>query len=271
MKLAVSNIGWTAEEDATVAPLLRDAGAVAIEVAPGRVFETPAVATPEEARSFAANWADQGLPVASMQALLFGQVDLRMFGDAETQAAHEAYLAHIIALAGALGCGPLVYGSPRNRARGEMGFAQARDAAIPGLRRIGDIAEAHGCVFCLEANATGYGCDFMTTLAEAGEVARATDHVAVAQVVDTGNMLMEGEAPDAVDAVVDQTAHLHLSAPQLGPVHEQAAYVEEVITRLRGHGYDGSVTLEMRPGSGDAPLEDLLRATGLISDMIARG
>ena len=77
--------------------------------------------------------------------------------------------------------------------------------------------------------------------------------------------------PDAVDAVVDQTAHLHLSAPQLGPVHAEAAYVQEVIARLRGHGYDGSVTLEMRPGSGDAPLDDLLRAADLISGLIARG
>ena len=42
--------------------------------------------------------------------------------------------------------------------------------ALPVLRKIGALAEASGTIFCLEANATGYGCDFMTVLAEAGRV-----------------------------------------------------------------------------------------------------
>lgn len=268
MKLAVSNIGWTAAEDATIAPLLLEAGAEAIEVAPGRIFDDPALATVVDAQAVSKLWSARGLPIVSMQALLFGQTELRLFGDEATQAAHETYLSHIIKLAGPLGCGPLVYGSPKNRTKGDMSFTQAKVAVRPALRRIGDIAQANGTTFCLEANATGYGCDFMTKLSEAGAVAQAADHSAIAMVADTGNMLMEHEDPSELTKLTDQIQHLHISAPQLGPVLEHSAYVSEVFKTMSGLGYDGSVTLEMRPGDGTKPLENLLRATSFLRNLI---
>lgn len=270
MRLAVSNIGWTDAEDAEIAPRLRDAGVEAIEVAPGRVFADPPAAREDDARAVAQHWARQGLPVVSMQALLFGRPELRLLGDAGAQEEHEAYLAHVIGLAGALGCGPLVYGSPKNRLKGEMDDAAARDAAVPALRRLGDIAVAAGCTFCLEANARAYGCDFMTRLADAADIAAAVAHPGVAVVADTGNMMMEEEPPEAVDAVASRVAHLHVSAPNLGPVHPHAAYVGSVIDRLAARGYDGTVTIEMRPGEGPAPLENLLRGLSMVRDMLER-
>lgn len=267
MRLAVSNIGWTEAEDATIAPQLRGAGAEAIEVAPGRVFDTPATATPEEARDVSAHWTAQGLPVVSMQALLFGQGDLRLLGDAADATAMTGYLEHIIGLAGALGCGPLVFGSPRNRLKGDMDFAAARDRAVPVLRRIGAIAAGQGTTFCLEANATGYGCDFMTRLGEAADVVRAVDHPAVALVADTGNMLMEGETAPALEAVMDLVAHVHVSAPQLGPVTDHAPFLREVFAVLRAAGYDRGVTLEMRSGDTAA----LLQGAGMLRRLIDAG
>ena len=271
MRLAVSNIGWTEAEDATILPRLRDAGVDAIEVAPGRVFPSVPSATVAEAEAIGSQYREAGLPVVSMQALLFGRPELSLFGTAAEVQPLLDHLSHVVKLAGALGCGPLVFGSPRNRLKGARSFAAARDEALPVLRRIGAMAEASGTVFCLEANASDYGCDFMTRLAEAGDMAAVAGHPGVAQVADTGNMMMMGEEPDAIRAVAPHIRHVHVSAPQLGPVAAQAAFVERVIPVLRDVGYDSVVTVEMRPGEGDDPTAELFRAVSLLRGLIDRG
>ena len=73
MRLAVSNIGWTEAEDATILPRLRDAGADAVEVAPGRIFADVSGATVAQAEAVGADYRTAGLPIVSMQALLFGR------------------------------------------------------------------------------------------------------------------------------------------------------------------------------------------------------
>lgn len=271
MRLAVSNIGWTEAEDATILPRLRDAGVEAIEVAPGRIFADVPGATAAEAKAIGARYRDAGLPIVSMQALLFGRPELTLFGTAEEVQPLLDHLSHVIKLAGALGCGPLVFGSPRNRLKGERSFAAARDEAVPVLRRIGAMAEASGTVFCLEANAADYGCDFMTRLAEAGDVAAAAGHPGVGQVADTGNMIMMGEEPEAIRPVAPHVRHVHVSAPQLGPVADVVAFVERVMPVLRDVGYDSVVTVEMRPGDGDDPTSELFRAVDLLRGLIDRG
>ena len=258
MRLAVSNIGWSADQDATIAPVLRAAGAQAIEVAPSRLFADIAATTTAQARGIAAAQAGTGLPIISMQALLFGQADLLLFGRDPAAQDLQAYLNHVLQLAGSLGCGPLVFGSPRNRARGDLPFREAADRAIPIFRAIGAIAVETGTVFCLEANARGYGCDFMTTLADAAGVAARVNHPGVAIVADTGNMIMEAETPDAVIAVIDHVRHVHVSAPHLGPVTEHAEYIKQVLTHIIRSGYEGDVTLEMRPPDQDDPVAALL-------------
>lgn len=268
MKLAVSNIGWTAAQDAIAPEVLSAAGATAIEVAPGRVFPALDSATTADAARFAAGWRAAGLPVVSMQALLFGRPELEVFGDPGPLLAH---LEHVIALAAALGCGPLVFGSPKNRLKGARSLDEAAAAARPVFRAIGDICQRAGTVFCLEANATGYGCDFMTELAEADAVASAVDHPHVAMVADTGNMMMAGEAPEALLPVLHRVAHVHASAPQLASILPHEAYIADVIGILRDKGYAGTLTLEMRAAEDDDALDGLARAAEMLARLIGVG
>ncbi len=236
-----------------IVPALRAAGATAIEVAPGRVFPYLATATLAEARAFARDWSGRGLPPLSMQALLFGRPDLHLLQGADEAARLVDYLGHVIGLAGALGCGPLVFGSPRNRLRGDLDFAAACERAVPVFRALGDLCAKAATTLCLEANAKDYGCDFMTTLAEAAAVVRAVDHPRVGLVVDTGNMIMEGEEAEAVLPVLDLVRHVHVSAPRLGDPAAHMPLIRDVMARLRAGGYAGQVTLEMLPPADGSP------------------
>ena len=271
MKLLVSNIGWHACEDETILPLLKDAGAEGVEVAPGRLFEVPAQATKAQAQTIRTRFDEAGLPIGSMQALLFGQPDLHLFGGDQSARDLVAYLARIIAIAGDLGCGPLVFGSPRNRLRGALSFDEAIAQARPYLRELGQLAADAGCCFCVEANARDYGCDFMNRLAEAHDVALAVDHPGVRVVADTGNMIMEEEPAQAVSRLGPCLAHLHVSAPQLGPVRDHMGYIGQAVSAVRSAGYDGNVTLEMRAPDGRHAVDELLDNLAALRAVIDKG
>ena len=247
MRLAISNIAWRQPTDNAIAPCLIAAGAEALEVAPARIHSNPADVSAAQAASIRALWEGRNLPIVSMQALLFGAPELVLFGSDSAREAMVERLAATITLAGQLGCGPLVFGSPLNRLKGERAFDEALAESVPVFRRIGTYAAAAGCIFCIEANATGYGCDFMTKLVEAASLVENVSVSSVGLVVDTGNMEMAGDDIDDLKRVIPLVRHLHISRARLAPVDETAELARRVLRTLKGEGYDGIVTIEMRP------------------------
>ena len=259
VRLAVSNIAWSAAEDATIATRLVAAGADALEAAPGRLHPDPADVAEDEARDLRDLWQTRGLPIVSMQALLFGRPDLLLLGNPDEQEGLISHLSAIMSFAGRLGAGPLVFGSPQNRKKGALSFDEACKNARPVFRRLGDAAQSNGTVLCIEANAVDYGCDFITTLDQAARMVTETDHPSVGLIVDTGNMAMAGELAQDALRHVHLVRHLHLSRAQLGPLDVGDDFPRRVMDGLRQAGYDGTATIEMRPVEDD-PLGALERA-----------
>lgn len=266
MILAASNIAWTSDEDELAVDVLRKAGITAIEVAPARIYSDPASATRNDSEVIRAAWQAHELPIVSMQALLYGKPELTIFGDTTDRRAFIEYIAKIVSLAGALGAGPLVFGSPKNRLKGGMSFNQARETAIPLFREVGDLCAKAGTCFCIEANAEEYGCDFMTTINEVADIVVAVDHPNVSIVADTGNMLMAGDTPDDLESVIESVSHIHFSAPQLAPITSEENFIRSVAKKLPQCGYDGVVTLEMR--SVDDNLASLAESSALLARIV---
>ena len=244
--LAASNIAWAKEHDTQIRETLRETGISAIEAAPSRLFSDIPSASKDEAKELREFWEQQELPIVSMQALLFGRPELKVFGDTADTAALIDYLSHVIKLAGALGAQPLVFGSPQNRLKGHLSFEQAKARVTPLLRQLGDLCADANTVFCIEANAVQYGCDFITTLEEAADVVNSVNHPHVSLVADTGNMLLAGDTTDQLELVMEYVAHVHISAPQLAPISSQEKFIRAVVSYLKQSSYKRVVTLEMR-------------------------
>ena len=111
----------------------------------------------------------------------------------------------------------------------------------------------------------------MNRLAEAHDVALAVDHSGVRVVADTGNMIMEEEPAQAVSGLGPCLAHLHVSAPQLGPVRDHLGYIGKVVSAARSAGYDGNVTLEMRAPDGPHAVDELLDNLAALRAVIDKG
>jgi D-psicose/D-tagatose/L-ribulose 3-epimerase len=258
--LIVSSIAWEPGENAEVAELLRSEGCAGVELAPTKWRDRPVEASAVDIAEHRTWWQDRGLPVMAFQSLLFGKQELQLFTDAATRRDLLDYLRRIIDLAERFGASTLVFGSPKNRVRGAMSMAEAMEIAVPFFRAVGDHAQSHGTLFCIEPNPPAYGCDFVTTTAEAVELCRITDHAAFRVHGDTGGMTLNGEDPGvAVTMAAPYLAHFHLSEPNLAELGTGGADLVATADALGVIGYEGWLSIEMRSG-GTENLERVRRA-----------
>jgi D-psicose/D-tagatose/L-ribulose 3-epimerase len=246
VKLAVSNIAWEPSQDDAVAELLHREGVRGVEIAPTKWRDRPLEVSSADIAAYRRRWEDRGLPIVSLQALLFGRPDLQLFGEARRRAEMLAYLRGIMRLAAGLGAHALVFGSPKNRLRGSMPLPTALDIATKFFRAAGEHAREQGVALCIEANPPAYGCDFITTTAEAVELCRLINHPAIRVNADLGGMTMTNEDVGAsLDAAKSFIGHFHASEPNLVTLGETADHEAAGATLAEMH-YTGWVSIEMR-------------------------
>lgn len=246
MDIAISNIAWEVDEDEAVAALLAANAVKVIDVAPGKYFPDPELATAAQIHRVRSWWQDRGIRLHGMQALLFGTSGLNMFGAEDVQAAMLRRLAAVCRVAGELGVGPLVFGSPRNRDRSGLDDAATRSTALSFFRRLGDIAATHGVTICLEPNPRQYHCNFMTTSDETAAVVREVAHAAVRMQLDTGALTINGEDPDlVVRRHAELFGHIHASEPDLVPLGDGGTDHRRMAALLSEEPGSRVVTIEM--------------------------
>lgn len=258
MKLAMSNIAWSADERMGAYAILAEAGITGLEIAPGIFFHAaadPFVPDEASAQAALAEAADAGLSLVSMQSLLFGVTGAALFEGADARAAFERGMHRAITLAGRFGIPNCVFGSPGQRRVPEgmvMEAALAEGAAV--FRRLGDAAAAAGTRITIEANPAAYGTNFLTNLDDAEAFVAAVDHPAIAVILDLGAMHMNGDfasVPARLPALAPRLNHVHVSEPQLAPAPADAAALAPVLRGLRAAGYAKAVSIEMkRPARG---------------------
>ena len=268
MKIALSNIAWDRAEDADVARLMQQHGVTGLDVAPGKLFVDPLHAADADITAYVDFWKPYGVQIVGMQSMLYGHLELKLFESAEARQQMAEYLRAIIALAGKLGVGPMVFGSPKNRQRGDMDPQTAFDIAATFFHEMAEVAQAHDTVLCLEPNPPHYNCDFLTTTAEALPLVQAVNHPGLRLHLDTAIMTMNGEdIAGALRSARDWLAHFHISEPQLGAVQAGGAVDHaHVAAQLRAIGYEGWVSIEMRGGWTQPDADSVAAALAFVTE-----
>ncbi len=226
--------------------ILRQHGVSGIEIAPTKIWPRPLKASPADVVRYRQWWEARGLSIVAMQALLFGRPDLALFAAPEKREAAAEYLEGIIALAGRLGAYALVFGSPANRKRAALDPGAAWETAIPFFRRLGEAALVHGVCLCVEPNPPEYGCDWITSAAEAVELVDAVGVDGFGVHLDTAAMHLVSDPPACIAAAGRRLCHFHVSTPFLHgvPGEEGVAYAAYA-RALQEQRYPGWVSIEM--------------------------
>lgn len=261
MRLAISNIAWDIAEDVLVAELLRKFSVDAIDVAPGKYFPDPVSTKDKDIVNVRRWWADHGIEITGMQALLFGTTGLNVFGDSKSQQAMLEHLQAVCRIGASLGATRLVFGSPKNRDRTGLTDAQALEQAIIFFRQLGNIAQEHGVTVCLEPNPIQYGANFMNNSNETARVVAAVSHGAIRMQFDTGALTINKESPeDVLESNAGLIGHVHASEPDLVPLGDGRTDHRLMSKMLHQHLPDQIVSIEMVATKEETHLHSIERA-----------
>ena len=251
MKLAISNISWSSEENETVISLLKTYGITGIEIAPTLLFEKPTQQTDRAIKKVRHFWECHGIKIIAMQSLLFGQPGLNLFGEISKRKEMLEYLKRIVELAGKIGAQKLVFGSPKNRKIGDLSKEDALDIAADFFSDIAEVAMQNDACICIEPNAPDYGCDFVTNVEQAIELIELVNHNGFGLHIDAGVMALNGEPyGDTLEVALPHIRHFHISEPFLNKITDDKTNHKELGQQLKRLNYQDWVSIEMRNGQG---------------------
>ncbi len=246
MRLAISNIAWDPSEDEIIAALLQRYNIDAIDIAPGKYFPVPTQAKDSEITQIKNKWLKEGVEITGMQALLFGTTGLNVFGGSDSQNAMLQHLDAVCHIASGLEAKRLVFGSPKNRDRTGLNDQKTMDIAVPFFQKLGNIAQNHGVIICLEPNPTCYGANFMTTSPETAEIVKQIAHPSIKMQLDTGALCINNENPvEILEQYSTLIGHIHASEPNLLPLGDGTTDHTEVVKALKHYLPHYLVSIEM--------------------------
>lgn len=261
MRLAISNIAWDIPEDEKVADMLHRYSIDAIDVAPVKYFSDPTRTSAQDIERVRVWWAERGIEITGMQALLFGTVGFNVFSFPDVRKKMLEHLAAICRIGAGLKATRLVFGSPRNRDRSGLTDDEAMDIALPFFRSLGDIAESYGVMICLEPNPPSYGANFMTTTAETARVVELVGHSAIKMQFDTGSLTINGESAAVLLAnYAPLVGHVHASEPDLIPFGDSRTNHNKVCAGLNHYLPNHLVTIEMLATKNEPHIVSIERA-----------
>lgn len=242
-RISISNIAWPHSDDDEALTLVRDLGFQGIEVAPGKVIS--GVDAVKEMLLYRDRVGSVfSLNIVAFQSIIFDVDDVALFGTCHQRKRLSDHLTKIAQLAGAAGAGACVFGAPNVRVRGRMDEASAFDMATTFFHDIAAKFEDEGVVLTIEANAVHYGCDFITRTDEAKRLVEAVNRAGVRLQIDTGTLILNGEAAHTIERVASMAAHFHASEPDLQPIGSKVH--SEFGGALLRSGYGEWRSVEMR-------------------------
>jgi len=242
MKLSISNIAWSKENDDKVYEFMRELGYSGLEIAPTRIFEEQPYQKLGEASKFRTNLKENiGLSISSMQSLWYGRKE-EIFGSIQERKVLLAYTKQAIDFARELECGNLVFGCPKNR---NTHSKEDFEIGIEFFSELADYAVSKDTVIGFEANPVIYGTNYMNDTLSVIELIEAVNSPGLMLNLDLGTMIYNKEDAGILCGKADLINHVHISEPNLKAIEKRNLH-REVIEILTKEGYNRYISIEMQ-------------------------
>lgn len=241
MRLSISNIAWTAEQDDYVYSLMKKCGYVGLEIAPTRIFPEFPYDRLDEAASWSAKLREQyQFTVPSMQSIWFGRQE-KLFGSEAERSTLIDYTKKAIDFASVIGCKNLVFGCPKNRSTPEGANLAL---GVEFFRIIGDYAAAKCTAIGMEANPPIYNTNYINDTKAAFDLIETVNSPGFKLNLDIGTMIQNGESVLKLEGKVKFINHVHISEPGLKVIEERELH-QRLKDILKSESYQGFVSIEM--------------------------
>ena len=259
MKLSISNIGWSSEQDKEVYQLMKSNDFSGLEIAPTRIFSEFPYDRKEDAIAWSKSlFSNYGLSVSSMQSIWYGRQE-KIFGTKEERKLLLNYTKRAIDFAAAIGCRNLVFGCPKNRII-LQGLPKdwIKEISISFFKELGDYAHNNGTVVAMEANPPIYNTNFINDTISALELIEQVDSKGFLLNLDIGTMIENGEKIDILTGQIAKINHVHISEPGLTVIRERQMH-KDLISLLKKEGYNKFISFEMGRQESTASIKNLIK------------
>ena len=179
--------------------------------------------------------------VYSFQSLTYGSND-NIF-DTTTQ---ESLFNHIIKVIDAgikHNVKVFVFGCPKNRKI--MDDFGNDKTFIEFFRKVGDYIGENDLRICIENNSKQYGCNYLNTISEVGEIVTKIGHKNIKMMADIGNAIMENDNLNDIYKYKNIIFNIDISKENMKPFVEYGSQHKEFIRILKDLNYDKKMNLEM--------------------------
>jgi D-psicose/D-tagatose/L-ribulose 3-epimerase len=243
---------------------MRTAGYQGVEIAPFTLFGDFSAPAGQDAKVVAGikrGLAGSGIAFAGLHWLFIKPEGLHITtGDRKLRRRAWDHLRRLLDLAGELGGGPLILGSPKQRASRDMSRERALGNFTEGLANIADYAWERKCRVLIEALA-GRDTDVVNTLYEAARLVREIDKPGIRTMFDFHNTVDEREPWERlIERNWDVIEHVHVNEMDGRHPGTGATDFRPVFDLLRKKEFDKWVSLEIffEPDDPAAVLADTM-------------
>jgi sugar phosphate isomerase/epimerase len=150
--------------------------------------------------------AYKDLNIYSFQSITYNLNELNIFSDKRIDL--MAHLTKVIDLASKNNIKLLVFGCPKNR---RINTIYEIEIFIQFFRDLGDYCSTKNVVICIEPNSKKYGCNFINTIEEAGNIVRQINNPNIKMMVDIGNVIMESDNLQTMNKFADIIHNIDVS------------------------------------------------------------
>lgn len=264
IKLSISNIAWSKENDAEIYQYLHDVGIEGLEIAPTRIYSDTPYDKIEEARSWA-EWlrGDFNLEISSMQSIWYGHQE-KIFGTKEDRKSLVNYTKKAILFAESIRCKNLVFGNPRNRDTEDVD--RNYPIAVDFFHEIGEFALEHNTTIAIEPNPTIYNTRFINFTEQAVEMAYKSNSAGIKVNVDLGTIIYNNEDLDYLKQILEYINHVHISEPGLNLIERRDLH-RQLFRILKEIDYNRYVSIEMGNKSDIAKVKKIVDYVKNIRDV----
>jgi sugar phosphate isomerase/epimerase len=262
MKRSISNLAWGNEDVSELAPRLQKTGVEGVEIAPTVIWPDAPNVRAKDVSEHKQKWNDYGITVSGVQSLLYGHPNLQIF-DRTTWPALLEHLKAMVELSSSLGAGVVVFGSPRNRIKGDLDLVTAHEVFLEFLHKLIPVLENNEVMLTLEPNAPEYGADYLNLYSDVVFLSDLVGSSWIQPQIDTGCLVMVGEDPVA-SVSYRSPAHVHVSTPHLGRPPGDLDHVA-LNSSLNEDNYEGWVVLEMLQVNTD-PIETAIESASWLAN-----
>jgi sugar phosphate isomerase/epimerase len=169
----------------------------------------------------------------------------------------------MVELSCTLGAGVVVFGSPRNRIKGDLDLVTAHEVFLEFLHKLIPVLENNEVMLTLEPNAPEYGADYLNFYSDVVFLSDLVGSAWIQPQIDTGCLVMVGEDPVA-SVSYRSPAHVHVSTPHLGRPPGDLDHVA-LNSSLNEDNYEGWVVLEMLQVNTD-PIETAIESASWLAN-----